>query len=189
MKYRSQMKSLTLWRCFEFNLRYKKSTILNNMSRQTFLLRLQPSQKPGCHFPDKSEASWGSVSTHITTCSANSNYSMIPFSPLQFCPSQAHYKHPLRRFSIASVYSMYSLYCNEKGRPRRSQQELEQSRYSESWSPQGRAIHISTQSEMHTGKWWEKEWHVILQKWKAVLQMERFSVLIMCSKLWEVFIY
>lgn len=30
-----------------------------------------------------------SLSTHITTCGTNSNYSVIPFALLQFCPDQA----------------------------------------------------------------------------------------------------
>lgn len=63
----------------------------------------------------KSKASWDSLSTHITTRSANSNYSVIPFSPFQSCPGRACYKHPLRRFRTAFLCCMYCLYCNEKG--------------------------------------------------------------------------
>lgn len=119
----------TYWKSFQFKNKMHHIKLLVKMdTQQSSVFSQVNSQVLTTH--TKAWKSRASLSTHITTRSTNSNYSVIPFSPLQFCPDQACYEHPLRRFSIAPVHCLYSLYCNEKERLRRSQQELEQSRYS-----------------------------------------------------------
>lgn len=63
---------------------------------------LQTYLQPGPHRVDR-RAPCAMLSIHVTTCGPSSNYSVIPFSLLPFCPDKACWEDALRCNSAVPV--------------------------------------------------------------------------------------